>query len=82
VSRPATFFTREAHRILHDAPAAFLSLLHALDTMDEEGRRALAPVVTDLLVAHDRDAHIASLMRGDTPEDSIRRALWAMHNDA
>ena len=82
MSRPATFLTRAAHCIPHDAPAAFLSLLHALAMMDEEGRRALGPVVTDLLVAHDRDEHIASLMRGDTAEDSIRRALWAMHYDS
>jgi len=82
MSRPATFLTRGAQCIPHDAPAAFVSLLHALDTMDEAGRQALGPVVTDLLVAHDRDAQIAAFMWGGTPEDSIRRALLSMHHDA
>ena len=82
MNKPAKFPTAHANHVPHDAPAAFLSLLHAFETMDDAGRRALHPVVSELLEPFDRDARIIALMSGESPEDSIRRALLSMYHDA
>jgi len=82
MNKPAKSCAGSPRPVPHDAPAAFLSLLHAFETMDDAGRRALHPVVSEMLEPFDRDARIIALMSGESPEDSIRRALLSMYHDA
>jgi len=78
--KPAKF--PHARSAPQDAPASFLPLLQAFATMDDAGRRALHPAVSEMLEPFDRDARIIALMTGESPEDSIRRALLSMYHDA
>jgi len=82
VNKPAKLPTPHLRHAPHDTPAAFLPLLHAISTMDDADRRALHPALTELLEPFDRDARIIALLSGETPEDSIRRALLTMYHDA